>query len=91
MNNTILFDNISYEIDIFNLLRLGLLTLILISDSSDLFELILQSCAKYTILLTSISMLVVGSYLIYFDIFLGIISIFLGGSLFTIFIILHRI
>ena len=91
MNNTILFDNISYEIDIFNLLRLSLLTLILISDSSDLFELMIQSCTKYTILLTSISMLVVGSYLLYFDIFLGIISIFLGGCLFTIFIILHRI
>lgn len=90
MNITILIDNNYYEIDIFNILKFIILVSILISDSNLLLDYLVESLTKYTILMISISMLLIGSSILYFDIILGIISIFLSGNLFTLFIILNR-
>lgn len=91
MNSTIIIDNITYEIDIYRIIKLVLLVIILMSDYDILIDYMLELFTKYVILTISLSLLIIGSQLLYFDIVLGIISIFLGGSLFTLFVILNRL
>jgi len=91
MNTTITFTDINYNIDILDILKIIILTIIMISDSELLLEFVIQTCTKYFILVASLYLIIFGLMILHFNLFMGILSMFFSGALFTIFMILNRI